>query len=258
MFSSIPTDEIRKLALAIESKHAECPVTRTSLQRLGLKELTRHADTLQVFDATTLPILLGAIINERASRNASPELVWTGPEGLLGASRSTEVIFKELLTSAQRSIWLTGYSIDHGKELFAPLVDAMRKHTLQVNFLINITYGKREQKLNDAGSSADFLINRFLQHNWPATDVVPNLYYDPRTIGATKDGKPIYASMHAKTMVIDEQTTLIGSANFTDRGQTRNIEAGVLLRDTAFAKQLVTQLQSLIDGHYIKRYGSRA
>ena len=44
------------------------------------------------------------------------------------------------------------------------------------------------------------------------------------------------------------------SANFTNRGQTRNIEAGALLHDPGFAKALVTQFQSLIDGNYIRGY----
>ena len=58
--------------------------------------------------------------------------------------------------------------------------------------------------------------------------------------------------MHAKTLVVDEARVLIGSANFTNRGQTRNIEAGALLHDPAFAKALVTQFRSLIDGGYIR------
>ena len=49
---------------------------------------------------------------------------------------------------------------------------------------------------------------------------------------------------------------LIGSANFTNRGQTRNIEAGALLHDPGFARSLVTQFQSLIDGGYIRSHGS--
>jgi phosphatidylserine/phosphatidylglycerophosphate/cardiolipin synthase-like enzyme len=64
--------------------------------------------------------------------------------------------------------------------------------------------------------------------------------------------------MHAKLVVVDEAHVLIGSANFTQHGQQRNIEAGALIHDAAFAKQLVTQLQSLIDGGYVRRYGARS
>jgi phosphatidylserine/phosphatidylglycerophosphate/cardiolipin synthase-like enzyme len=63
--------------------------------------------------------------------------------------------------------------------------------------------------------------------------------------------------MRAKVVVIDEASVFIGSANFTERSQQRNIEAGALLHDAAFACQLVTQLQSLIDGDYVKRDGAR-
>ena len=78
---------------------------------------------------------------------------------------------------------------------------------------------------------------------------MPKFYYDPRTLDSR-----VYASMHAKTLVVDEERVLIGSANFTNRGQTRNIEAGALLDDPGFAKALATQFQSLIDGNYIRSY----
>jgi phosphatidylserine/phosphatidylglycerophosphate/cardiolipin synthase-like enzyme len=48
-------------------------------------------------------------------------------------------------------------------------------------------------------------------------------------------------------------STLIGSANFTDRGQTRNIEIGVLIEDEQFAKQVLTQWQGLIGAGLIKK-----
>jgi phosphatidylserine/phosphatidylglycerophosphate/cardiolipin synthase-like enzyme len=39
----------------------------------------------------------------------------------------------------------------------------------------------------------------------------------------------------------------ITSANFTERGQSRNFEAGVEIEDEAFAQSLVRQWQNLID-----------
>ena len=49
------------------------------------------------------------------------------------------------------------------------------------------------------------------------------------------------ASLHAKCIVVDERRSLITSANFTDRGQTRNMEVGVLLDDADFARGLAAQ-----------------
>ena len=44
--------------------------------------------------------------------------------------------------------------------------------------------------------------------------------------------------MDAKCVVVDERFTLIGSANFTSRGQERNTEAGVLIEDEGVARRV--------------------
>ena len=60
------------------------------------------------------------------------------------------------------------------------------------------------------------------------------------------------ASLHAKCVVVDGEHTLIGSANFTDRAHTRNVEAGALISDRRFAARLIDQLHGLINaGHLL-------
>jgi len=46
--------------------------------------------------------------------------------------------------------------------------------------------------------------------------------------------------------VIDHETTLITSANFTEAALDRNIELGVLLHDRAFALTVTAYFQGLI------------
>jgi phosphatidylserine/phosphatidylglycerophosphate/cardiolipin synthase-like enzyme len=53
--------------------------------------------------------------------------------------------------------------------------------------------------------------------------------------------------MHAKCVIVDERWSLIGSANFTDRGHTRNIEVVVLLDDPIFAREVLRQFHSARD-----------
>jgi phosphatidylserine/phosphatidylglycerophosphate/cardiolipin synthase-like enzyme len=57
-----------------------------------------------------------------------------------------------------------------------------------------------------------------------------------------------------QVVVVDERMTLIGSANFTERGQERNIETGVLIEDEGFAERMVGQWRRLIEGGLVKRY----
>ncbi len=54
--------------------------------------------------------------------------------------------------------------------------------------------------------------------------------------------------------VVDRRWALVSSANFTDRGLTRNLEAGVLIEDTTFARRLSEQWLALIDSGQMKPY----
>jgi phosphatidylserine/phosphatidylglycerophosphate/cardiolipin synthase-like enzyme len=93
-------------------------------------------------------------------------------------------------------------------------------------------------------------LNPVFLENWPF-EARPDVYYDPRT--AVRG--PPWVSLHAKCVVVDQRFTLIGSANFTTRGQERNVEAGVLIEDEDFARRLAAQWQSLIDAGTMRRYG---
>jgi len=54
------------------------------------------------------------------------------------------------------------------------------------------------------------------------------------------------ASLHAKCLVVDRKMCFVSSANFTERGQARNIEVGVLIDDTNPARSLHDQFESLV------------
>jgi hypothetical protein len=250
MLRAVPTRELSALLDHLESGTVRVPVGKPKLQSLGLDHLAAHTELLAGLDQRSATTLLQTVLAERAVANEPPELVWTGPEGMLAASRRTEVVFRDLLGSAQRDVWMAGYSIDHGASLFAPLHRAMVERNVKTRFLLNLQYKDSEEREKTEEAGAALLVNRFLTTQWTFDGPKPDIYYDPRTLK-----KRSYVSMHAKVVVVDEAHVLIGSANFTQRAQQRNIEAGVLLHDAAFAKQLVTQLQSLIDGGYVKRYG---
>ena len=74
------------------------------------------------------------------------------------------------------------------------------------------------------------------------------MYCDPRTADAGSR-----FSLHAKCIVADERTALVTSANFTDRGQTRNLEMGVLIEDAPFASRLVQQWRGLVESGLLVR-----
>jgi phosphatidylserine/phosphatidylglycerophosphate/cardiolipin synthase-like enzyme len=252
MLHEVPTRDLELLLEGLERGSIVVPVTKLKLQSLGFDELARSAANLSTLDGAALSLLIRAVLAERADDPELPELVWTGPEGMSASSRRTEVVFRDLLGSAERDVWMAGYAIDHGASLFAPLHRAMVERQVSARFLLNLQYDPNEQRQTTEEAGAAFLVHRFLERQWPFEGPQPAIFYDPRTLQ-----KKSYASMHAKVVVVDETHVLIGSANFTERGQQRNIEAGALIHDAAFARQLVTQLQSLIDGGYVKRYPPR-
>jgi phosphatidylserine/phosphatidylglycerophosphate/cardiolipin synthase-like enzyme len=81
---------------------------------------------------------------------------------------------------------------------------------------------------------------KFKTKEWPALKP-PDIYYDRRALAASNHER---ASLHAKCIVVDEQRAFVTSANFTEAAQARNIEAGVLVVDSVFAKSLVRQFEA--------------
>ncbi|MGH9319807.1 MAG: phospholipase D-like domain-containing protein [Vicinamibacteria bacterium] len=132
-------------------------------------------------------------------------------------ARDTLVVVRELFEYAQKSVPIGGYAFDHGKDIFAPLHTAMAERGVETTIFLNDVEG-------------------FLEKNWPFGEPFPSIYCDPRT--AERESR---CSLHAKCIVVDEARALVTSANFTDRGQTRNIEMGVLVDDPGLATRLVHQ-----------------
>jgi phosphatidylserine/phosphatidylglycerophosphate/cardiolipin synthase-like enzyme len=56
--------------------------------------------------------------------------------------------------------------------------------------------------------------------------------------------------------VVDGARSFVSSANFTQRGQERNIEVGVLIEDMSFASYLAGQWLRLIETGMVARYGA--
>ena len=88
-----------------------------------------------------------------------------------------------------------------------------------------------------------------LGREWPSVRR-PEVYYDPRGLLEDSDHR---ATWHAKCVVVDDDVGFVTSANFTEWAQDRNIEAGVMIRNRAFVRQLRQQFESLIEGKLVRR-----
>jgi phosphatidylserine/phosphatidylglycerophosphate/cardiolipin synthase-like enzyme len=217
--SAISTSELARLQSALVGQRLVFPLTRWGLQGEGLELLAGAAPTLNSVGREGVLAMLGAVLAERRSRARPPELVWTGPEPRGSGARDTAVVLASLLGRASSSILLAGFAFDHAAEVLRPLHESLAR-------------GVSCRLFADEAVAASFL-----REHWPFGPPFPELYgFAPH--------KGVFASLHAKCVVVDERWVFVTSANFTDRGQTRNVEVGVLLEDAHLAAVLEAQFSA--------------
>lgn len=131
---------------------------------------------------------------------------------------------------------IAGYSFDHGSSILAPLHARMTARGLGVDIYLHVDRARRtrdiDQHIEHAGAS-------FFAANWPFGPPHPTIYVGPSTVAPDS-----LESLHAKCVVTDERIAVVGSANFTDRGQSRNVEVGARIEHASFARALVAQFRA--------------
>jgi hypothetical protein len=191
----------------------------------GLGHLEESVSWLGDLDGSSLRAVLRTAIAERELR-AIPrvDLVWTGPEA--------------------------GFRFDHGEDIFRPLHAAMRERNVEALFFLDIE--GRSTTEAEAATCAAAAVARFFERNWPFGEPLPEVFHDLRTVSPES-----LASLHAKCIVVDERLALVTSANFTERGRSRNIEVGGLIEDPGFAGRLSAQWRGLASaGLLVRVHGS--
>ncbi|MDP3273842.1 MAG: DISARM system phospholipase D-like protein DrmC [Deltaproteobacteria bacterium] len=247
--SAVPRPLLEHLLRAIERGRVSAPLTEIDLLDEGLGAFVRPLlNVLSPLETQAILAVLTVTIAEREHRPPPHiDLVWSGPEVRASTSRDTSRVVQQLFESAEREVFVCGYTFDR-KSILEPLHAVMKARPVRVTLLMDIA--DTAKTLAQSEAHARSKIADFLRTCWPAEPPFPAVYYDPRT---ARPGPP-WCTLHAKCIVVDTARTLITSANFTDRGQTRNIEVGVLLDDPGFAADLQTQLQLLISSEQVLRY----
>jgi phosphatidylserine/phosphatidylglycerophosphate/cardiolipin synthase-like enzyme len=240
---------LEHLLSALERGRLECPFSEADLVDSGFYGIAADVvGALGKVDRPSAIALLQLVIAERIHRPPPRlDLVWTGPETRASVARSTGLVVQRLFESARHSVIVGGYSFDT-PEILEPLYRAMKERGVNATLFLDIDGTAATAAGADAFATA--AIDRFLRDVWTFGAPKPEVYYDPRT---ASPGPP-WASLHAKCIVVDDERSLITSANFTDRGQTRNIEAGVLIEDAAFAGELAGQWRQLVGEGLVRRY----
>lgn len=196
-----------------------------------------------------LAMLLDAYASAAEARagHVDAELVWTGPEAGAARSRDTAVVVRELFGVAQRDVIISTFVVRQAAAVFRPLAERMHQvHDLRVRLFMNVGREWRDTTLESE------LLREFaedLGREWPSARR-PEVYYDPRGLLGDADHR---ATWHAKCVVVDDDVGFVTSANFTEWAQERNVEAGVVIRNKEFVRQLRQQFESLIEGRLVRR-----
>ncbi|MER7333520.1 MULTISPECIES: DISARM system phospholipase D-like protein DrmC [unclassified Micromonospora] len=140
------------------------------------------------------------------------ESVWSGPSTHPVPVRSTAQVLVDLVAEAQTELLLMTYSAKPYPPLLAALTAAVTRG-VAVNVVVETLAGAG-RALQGAEPAAAFA-------NLPGV----RLWHWPVERRAED-----HAKMHAKIAVADRRVLLVSSANLTQSGVNRNIEAGLLIR----------------------------
>ncbi|CAN5190824.1 hypothetical protein BH09MYX1_BH09MYX1_11360 [soil metagenome] len=246
----VATTVLAQIRDAVASNSLKTPIDRTTLIAFGIRHQVVHdalERALAGHRSAACLAVLEVVLAERTDLRPPPELVWTGPEGPAGTARDTAVVLRALFEEARESVILAGYSFDHARDVLAPLHRAMKDHGVDVRFFVDV---KQALRPVDSAEYLEAELGSFLANNWPFGDPRPRVYYDKR---ALQPGPP-WCSMHAKCVVVDGRRAFVSSANFTQRGQERNIEVGVKIEDPSFASFLAGQWMGLVEAGIVGEY----
>ena len=174
------------------------------------------------------------ILAERESAGKKRvRLVTTRPGGTRGRSIDTPVVLRRLFQQAEREVLLAGFRVTERS-----ILEHLRRpagQELKVRLYVDLNpsvdvYGRKNPHPPDDLEVYPMVWwNDFLEKIWPEDLPPPRGWYSPLTLHPGTDG--LWRSMHVKTAVVDGTRWLVTSANFTDRGQFRNLELGALVED---------------------------
>lgn len=211
--ASLPALDVERLAGAcLAGPHAvlalRADVGTAALRRACTALLGDH-------DLTALGTALHAAGLVRAEPKDRVEVVWTGPDSGTGGRRLTASVVTDLIDSARRELLLVGYAVQDEPHVVAALEAAVARGIILTVLLENMDDNPRF-----TGQRRPFRHVDCTRLAWP------------------RELRPHGASLHAKVLVVDDHTALIGSANVTGAALALNLECGALVHGRAATQVL--------------------
>ena len=185
---------------------------RIANTKQSIPQIMKRYPSLSQKQAEEIQQLVTAASAEEKTVSAS--LVTTVPPSFSVRAKSTKNTVEGLIRGAKRSVLITGYSLSgYFADLVDVLIEKSQKGVYVKFFVNNIENQKGLDKLCRYKG-------RFL-----------HIY----NFAGSNDSM---AALHAKVISVDEQQTLITSANLSYHGQEGNIELGTLVDSREIAKEV--------------------
>jgi phosphatidylserine/phosphatidylglycerophosphate/cardiolipin synthase-like enzyme len=169
---------------------------------------------------------LAAGYSQRADE-VTVETVWSGPRSHHVPVRATAAVLTDIVGEARHDLLLMTYSAKPHQ----PLIDALLVATgrgVTVRVVVETLQGAGSALSGNEPYQAFTGIEGIELWHWP-------------TARRTERG----AKMHAKLAIADRQVLLITSANLTQSGVGKNIEAGLLIRGGTVPQRAAEHVEAL-------------
>ncbi len=252
--STLPTQQLEALSEAIRNQWVSLDSSPSILANYigghaaAVAEDFRHLAQLG-FTEQQVAVLLRAAHSSRCIQSRdeiAADLVLSGPDVPGVPTAATEAVVTSLFLRAQSEIVIAGYAFHQARTILEPLAKRMQESpTIKVVLHVDVSRGFTDTSTNE--SIVLRFAHEFWKKHWPWKPR-PEVWYDPRALEMNREER---ACLHAKFIAIDGETVLITSANFTEAAQKRNIEAGLLFRNTNRARQLTGYFEALRGSHLL-------
>jgi cardiolipin synthase len=219
----LPAADVARLAAAVGRGTSALEGLRYQAAGTALREACRRLLDLSPFEPDWLAgALAGATNAIGGEKSQAVDVVWTGPSSDVDTSRLTAPAVMGLIDRAERELLVVSYAT-HDQPQITEALHAAAERGVDVTLLL-------ERNADNPNYTA-------LKEAFPGLNA--------RRWSWRGTARPLGAALHAKLIVVDANTAIVGSANLTGRAMDINLECGVLIERGSQPRAIRDHLWSL-------------
>lgn len=174
-----------------------------------------------------------AAAHELMTAAITVETVWSGPSSHSVPVRATAQALVEVIGLAQQELLLMTYSAKPHPDIRAALTDAAARG-VEITVVVETLQGAGSALAGAEPAAAFAALPAVQLWHWPVAQRAE-----------------LNAKMHAKLAVADRRVLLVSSANLTQSGVAKNVEAGLLVRGGHTPRRVAEHIAELKAAHFL-------